>query len=189
MMSMDDTPTQTPVESQPPAPASALGGPGPVSAPVPAEAVAVAAPVAKPSPKPKAADRTAPKQAHIQATGRRKQAIARVRMAPGNGTMLVNGQPFDRYFPREALRVAACQPLVVTHQIGKQNVTARVEGGGLTGQAGAIRLGIARALLVLDPALKSPLRAAGLLTRDPRERERKKYGQKGARKRFQWTKR
>ena len=81
------------------------------------------------------------------------------------------------------------QPLVVTHQIGKQNVTAKVEGGGLAGQAGAVRLGIARALVTLDPALKAPLRSAGLLTRDPREKERKKYGQKGARKRFQWTKR
>lgn len=161
MMSPDETTTQAPVESPPP----------------------VAAP------KPKAAERPAPKQEPVRATGRRKQAIARVSLTPGSGAMLVNSQSCDQYFPREALRVAVRQPLVVTHQIGKQNVTAKVEGGGLTGQAGAVRLGIARALVALDPALKAPLRSAGLLTRDPREKERKKYGQKGARKRFQWTKR
>ena len=161
MMNLDETTTQTPVENPPP----------------------VAAP------KPKAAERPAPKQEPVRATGRRKQAIARVSLTPGSGTMLVNAQSCDHYFPREALRVAVRQPLVVTHQIGKQNVTAKVEGGGLAGQAGAVRLGIARALVAMDPALKAPLRSAGLLTRDPREKERKKYGQKGARKRFQWTKR
>ncbi|MBI3011161.1 MAG: 30S ribosomal protein S9, partial [Candidatus Omnitrophica bacterium] len=89
----------------------------------------------------------------------------------------------------EALRLAIRSPLLLTHQLGKYNVMANVEGGGLTGQAGAVRLGIARALVALDPAHRVSLRGAGLLTRDPRQKERKKYGRKGARKRFQWTKR
>ena len=125
----------------------------------------------------------------VLATGRRKQAIARVRVWPGTGTILVNERAYDDYFPREGLRLAIRSPLLLTHQLGKLNVSANVAGGGLTGQAGAIRLGIARALVTLDPANRASLRGAGLLTRDPRERERKKYGQKGARKRFQWTKR
>ena len=123
------------------------------------------------------------------ATGRRKEAVARVQLVPGNGQISINHRPFEQYFPREILRLAVKEPLVVTHQIGKHDVRANVVGGGLTGQAGAVRLGIARALVVLDPALRTSLRGAGLLTRDPRMKERKKYGQKGARKRFQWTKR
>ena len=122
-------------------------------------------------------------------TGRRKESVARVRLTPGAGTILVNERPYEEYFPREALRLAIRAPLLLTHQLGKYNVAVRVEGGGLTGQAGAIRLGIARALAGLDPAYRTTLRAAGLLTRDPRMKERKKYGHKGARKRFQWTKR
>jgi small subunit ribosomal protein S9 len=122
-------------------------------------------------------------------TGRRKQAIARVRLSPGTGTILVNARSYDDYFPREGLRLTIRAPLLLTHQLGKLDVSANVVGGGMTGQAGAIRLGIARALVRLDPANRVGLREAGLLTRDPRERERKKYGQKGARKRFQWTKR
>ena len=122
-------------------------------------------------------------------TGRRKKAIARVRLMQGTGSILVNKRPYDAYFPRETLRLAVRAPLLVTHQLGKYNVIAAVEGGGLSGQAGAIRLGIARALLKLDPANQAGLRGGGLLTRDPRGRERKKYGHKGARKRFQWTKR
>jgi len=125
----------------------------------------------------------------LWATGRRKEAVARVRLIPGTGTILVNHQPYDRYFPREMLRLAVRQPLLLTHQLGKVDVLVNVEGGGLTGQAGAVRLGIARALTELDPALRGTLRGAGLLTRDPRMKERKKYGRKGARKRFQWTKR
>ena len=125
----------------------------------------------------------------LRATGRRKQAIARVRLMPGTGTILVNQRSYDDYFPRDGLRLAIRSPLLLTHQLGKYNVLANVVGGGLTGQAGAIRLGIARALAQLDPAHRVSLRGAGLLTRDPRDRERKKYGQKGARKRFQWTKR
>ncbi|MBI4342613.1 MAG: 30S ribosomal protein S9 [Candidatus Omnitrophica bacterium] len=123
------------------------------------------------------------------ATGRRKEAVARVRLLPGPGTILVNSRGYEEYFPREAWRLAIRSPLLVTHQLGKYNVNVTVDGGGLTGQAGAIRMGIARALVQLDPAHRAMLRSGGLLTRDPRMKERKKYGQKGARKRFQWTKR
>ncbi len=123
------------------------------------------------------------------ATGRRKESVARVYLVPGSGTIMVNRKACDTYFPRETLRLAMRQPLLVTQQLGKYDVVVNVAGGGITGQAGAIRLGIARALVQLDPAHRVILRGAGLLTRDPRMRERKKYGRKGARKRFQWTKR
>ena len=122
-------------------------------------------------------------------TGRRKESVARVRLLEGNGTVLVNGRSFEDYFPREALRLAIKAPLLLTQQLGKYNVLVNVNGGGLTGQAGAVKLGIARALVGIDAAYRPALRGAGLLTRDPRMKERKKYGQKGARKRFQWTKR
>ena len=125
----------------------------------------------------------------LMGTGRRKTSVARVRLSPGTGTITINARAFEDYFPRELLRLSIKSPLLLTHQLGKYNVTANVQGGGLTGQAGAIKLGIARALSQLDPAHRLSLRGAGLLTRDPREKERKKYGQKGARKRFQWTKR
>ena len=123
------------------------------------------------------------------ATGRRKESVASVRLVPGLGAILVNRRPYEEYFPREALRLSIRSPLLLTHQLGKYNVLINVGGGGLSGQAGAIRLGIARALVQLDPAHRQALRVAGLLTRDPRMKERKKYGLKGARKRFQWTKR
>lgn len=145
-------------------------------------------PQAKPADKPARKD-AASKEPICWGTGRRKESVARVRLLPGAGTILVNHRPFDQYFARESLRLAIRQPLIVTHQLGKHNVLASVEGGGLTGQAGALRLGIARALVRFDPGLRPNLRGAGLLTRDPRQKERKKYGQKGARKRFQWTKR
>ncbi|MDP3702775.1 MAG: 30S ribosomal protein S9 [Candidatus Omnitrophota bacterium] len=133
---------------------------------------------------------TEPSQTLIgQGTGRRREAVARVRLIPGTGTILVNRRTFDDYFPREALRLAIKEPLLITHQLGKYDVFANADGGGLSGQAGAIRLGIARALVALDRTHRTSLRGAGLLTRDPRMKERKKYGQKGARKRFQWTKR
>jgi small subunit ribosomal protein S9 len=122
-------------------------------------------------------------------TGRRKESVARVHLIPGAGAITVNHKNYELYFPRETLRLVIRQPLVATHQLGKYDVVANVSGGGLTGQAGAIRLGIARALTQLDPALRSPLRSGGYLSRDSRMKERKKYGQKGARKRFQWTKR
>lgn len=125
----------------------------------------------------------------LMGTGRRKNSVARVRLVPGQGAILVNSQACDAYFPRETLRLIVKTPLLLTHQLGKYNVHANVTGGGLSGQAGAIRLGIARALGELDPSYRTTLRGAGLLTRDPRMKERKKYGQKGARKRFQWTKR
>ena len=130
-----------------------------------------------------------PTTTSLIATGRRREAVARVRLIPGPGTILVNNRSCEEYFPREALRLAIRSPLLLTHQLGKYNVLVRVEGGGLNGQAGAIRLGIARALSQLDPANRTSLRGAGLLTRDPRMKERKKYGRKGARKQFQWTKR
>ena len=123
------------------------------------------------------------------ATGKRKNAIARVFLEPGDGQMLVNRHPIERYFPRETLRMVIQQPFEVSNQVGKYNMLAMVKGGGLSGQAGAIRHGIAKALLLADPQLREPLKRSGLLTRDSRVKERKKYGQKGARKRFQYSKR
>ncbi len=123
------------------------------------------------------------------ALGRRKESTARVRMEPGNGLIMINGRPFEKYFLRETDRIIAKQPLAVTESAAKFNIVARLNGGGLTGQAGALRLGIARALLIADSNFKDIFRKNGYLTRDPRMKERKKYGLKGARKRFQWTKR
>ncbi|MBD3235255.1 MAG: 30S ribosomal protein S9 [Candidatus Eisenbacteria bacterium] len=128
-------------------------------------------------------------QTVINATGRRKSAVARVRLVPGSGSLLVNARPFEEYFPREPIRRVALRPLEVTESLGKYDVHANIRGGGLSGQAGAFSLGVARALKELDPALKAALSAEGLLTRDAREKERKKYGQPGARKRFQFSKR
>jgi small subunit ribosomal protein S9 len=123
------------------------------------------------------------------ATGRRKTSIARVNVLPGSGHITVNEKPVDSYFPRETLRMMIRQPLELTGMIGKLDVFAKVEGGGPTGQAGALKHGISRALTQLDSDLRSKLKKEGFLTRDPREKERKKYGQKGARKRFQFSKR
>jgi small subunit ribosomal protein S9 len=122
-------------------------------------------------------------------TGRRKTAVARVRLASGSGKITVNGRAFETYFPTEMLRMVVQQPLVTTDSASKYDVRVNVEGGGPAGQAGAVRHGIARALLEIDTTLRAPLKAAGYLTRDPRMRERKKYGQPGARKRFQFSKR
>jgi small subunit ribosomal protein S9 len=122
-------------------------------------------------------------------TGRRKTAIARVRLASGTGKITVNGRQFESYFPLETLRVTAAQPLAVTGTAEKFNVRVNVTGGGPNGQAGAVRHGIARALLQFDANLRGALKAEGLLTRDSRMKERKKYGQPGARKRFQFSKR
>lgn len=121
--------------------------------------------------------------------GRRKEAIARVRLTPGKGDIVVNSDPFERYFLRETDRIIVRQPFQVTNTANKYNVSANLKGGGLTGQAGALRHGISRALSAADPAYRELLRKQGFLTRDPRMKERKKYGLKGARKRFQWTKR
>lgn len=122
-------------------------------------------------------------------TGRRKTAVARVRLAPGNGKITVNGRPYDTYFVTDGQRGLVVQPFNTTATTGKFDVRVNVTGGGPNGQAGAVRHGIARALLTVDAALRPQLKADGLLTRDPRMRERKKYGQPGARKRFQFSKR
>ena len=128
-------------------------------------------------------------QERFQATGRRKTAVAKIFLSEGKGTIRVNGRALENYFPTEILRVCIRQPLVLTETADKFNVTAKVAGGGNAGQAHAIRLGIARALIKADEAKRSVLKTAGYLMRDPREKERKKYGQKGARRKFQWTKR
>ncbi|HNZ96014.1 MAG: 30S ribosomal protein S9 [Acidobacteria bacterium] len=122
-------------------------------------------------------------------TGRRKTATARVFLRPGSGAMVVNGRPIENYFPNEMLRMVVRQPLVATDLAETFDITANVDGGGMTGQAGAIRHGISRALLVVNPELRERLKSAGFLTRDPRQKERKKYGQPGARARFQFSKR
>jgi small subunit ribosomal protein S9 len=122
-------------------------------------------------------------------TGRRKTAIARVRLASGTGKITVNGRQFENYFPLETLRVTAAQPLTLTGTAEKFNARINVSGGGPNGQAGAVRHGIARALLQFDANLRGALKAEGFLTRDSRMKERKKYGQPGARKRFQFSKR
>ena len=124
-----------------------------------------------------------------QSTGRRKESVARVRLRPGNGVHTVNGRNLDQYFGRETLAMLARQPLVHTETLGRYDVDVTVFGGGLSGQAGAIQLGVARALVEIDAALRSTLRRAALLTRDPRMKERKKYGLKRARKAPQYTKR
>lgn len=122
-------------------------------------------------------------------TGRRKTAVARVRIALGTGKVTVNGRAFENYFPVESHRTAVLQPLNLTDNVARFDIRVSVSGGGPSGQAGAVRHGVARALLRVDSALRPVLKAGGLLTRDPRMRERKKYGQPGARKRFQYSKR
>ena len=123
------------------------------------------------------------------AIGRRKEAVARVRLMPGSGNITVNKLPLLDFLKRETLKMIVEQPFEVTETLGKYDVLANVKGGGLSGQAGAIRLGIARALQTAEEELRPQLKSAGLLTRDPRMVERKKYGQPGARKRFQFSKR
>ncbi len=127
--------------------------------------------------------------ASFDAVGRRKTSTARVRLLPGDGKVVVNTQPLLDYFKRETLKMIIEQPLQLTETLGKYDIYANVIGGGLTGQAGAMRLGVARALLKIDIEYRKKLKGAGFLTRDPRMKERKKYGQKGARKRFQFSKR
>ncbi|MCZ6820254.1 MAG: 30S ribosomal protein S9 [Calditrichaeota bacterium] len=125
----------------------------------------------------------------FSAIGRRKEAVARVRLVPGDGKFIVNKKPLLEFFKREILQMVIEQPLNLTETLGKYDIYANVRGGGLSGQAGAVRLGIARALIKVDEEYRPPLKTAGLLTRDPRMIERKKYGQPGARKRFQFSKR
>jgi small subunit ribosomal protein S9 len=122
-------------------------------------------------------------------TGRRKTSVARVRLATGSGKIIINGRAFDNYFPMETLRATVSGPLTITGTTDKLDVKVNVTGGGPNGQAGAVRHGIARALLEFDANLRPDLKAEGFLTRDSRAKERKKYGQPGARKRFQFSKR
>lgn len=124
-----------------------------------------------------------------QSTGRRKTSIARVQLKPGRGDITVNKKSFSEYFPSDTLRMVVKQPLETAAVTGKYDVSVKVNGGGMAGQASAIRHGIARALVKLDSDFKTKLKKEGLLTRDSRAKERKKYGQKGARKRFQFSKR
>lgn len=130
-----------------------------------------------------------PKTPEFLGTGRRKTSVARVRMAAGSGKIVVNGRAMENYFPTDTLRIQALQPLTLTESLTRYDVRVNVFGGGVMGQAGAVRHGIARALLKADANLRPTLKAGGLLTRDPRMKERKKYGQPGARKRFQYSKR
>lgn len=125
----------------------------------------------------------------VQSTGRRKQAVARVRLVPGSGQIKVNGREFESYFPSAVQRVIATEPLRVSGLEGRYDVLATVDGGGSSGQAGALRLGIARAIAEVETDQRPPLKKAGLLTRDPREKESKKYGLKKARKAPQYSKR
>lgn len=130
------------------------------------------------------------KKAYMYGTGRRKSSVARVHLFPnGTGSINVNGRPLDDYFGLETLKLIVRQPFAATDTMGKFDVEATVTGGGVTGQAGAIRHGIARALLQVEDSYRAPLKAAGLLTRDPRMKERKKYGLKAARRAPQFSKR
>ena len=122
-------------------------------------------------------------------TGRRKTAVARVRLLPGDGKVTINGRPLEEYFPNETMRLIVMQSLELLKMTGRFDVIARVSGGGIGGQAGAVRLGIARALVLANPDVRKALRGAGLLTRDPRMKERKKYGLHKARKAPQYSKR
>ena len=131
----------------------------------------------------------ATKELLVYATGRRKESIARVRMKPGSGEFTVNARTLDDYFGRETSKMVLKQPLEVVEQLGKVDIFINVCGGGLSGQAGAIRHGISRALLKLNADFRPALKKAGFLTRDARTVERKKYGRPGARKRFQFSKR
>jgi len=128
-------------------------------------------------------------QVSYYGTGRRKTAAARVYLRPGAGEVKVNGRTLDVYFPNEVLKMVIKQPLQLTETVEKFDIVVTVAGGGSAGQAGAIRHGISRALLEFNIELRDRLKSAGLLTRDPRKKERKKYGQKGARARFQFSKR
>ena len=125
----------------------------------------------------------------VQSTGRRKAAIARVRLRPGDGKIVVNGRAVDEYFPSATHRMVLTEPLRVVDKATEYNIDATLDGGGVAGQAGALRRGRARALSVLEPELRVPLKRAGFLTRDPREKEQKKYGLKKARKAPQYSKR
>jgi len=125
----------------------------------------------------------------IATTGRRKTAVARLHLVPGEGKVEVNGRDFEDYFTTPAMKTIALQPLQTVDSLKKFDIKVKAHGGGLVGQAGAISLALARALILVDPTLRTTLKKPGLLRRDPREKERKKSGQPGARKRFQFSKR
>jgi small subunit ribosomal protein S9 len=129
------------------------------------------------------------KENFYYATGKRKNAIARTWLTPGNGEISVNNRPLEAYFPIETLRTELLEPFKITNTAGSFDVKVSVKGGGIAGQAGAVRHGITKALILTDPDLRIPLKKAGFVKRDPRVKERKKYGQKGARARFQFSKR
>jgi len=129
------------------------------------------------------------KQNLFYATGRRKSAIARTWLKPGTGQFIINEQPVEKYFKVESSRVDLIKPFAITNTLGTFDVKVRVIGGGITGQAGAVRLGITRALLIANPDFRQVLKKAGFVRRDPRAKERKKYGQRGARARYQFSKR
>ena len=126
---------------------------------------------------------------HFWGTGRRKEAVAQVKLSEGEGKIIVNRLPLEQYFPKDIHRIVVKQPLEVTDTLNKLDLAIKVKGGGKTGQAGAIRHGLARALTLYNHDFRTPLKKAGYLTRDPQMKERKKYGQPGARKRFQFSKR
>ncbi len=128
-------------------------------------------------------------QIQYYGTGRRKSSVARIFLRPGSGEFTVNGKPFDQHFVTEAQRIMAKSPFVVTETTSTFNVVCTVSGGGVNGQAGAVRMGVSRALQEFNSELRAKLKAEGFLRRDARTKERKKYGQKGARKRFQFSKR
>ncbi|RLB78339.1 MAG: 30S ribosomal protein S9, partial [Deltaproteobacteria bacterium] len=125
----------------------------------------------------------------VHAVGKRKTAVARIWMKPGSGKIIVNNRPMEEYLTRETDRVMVLEPLKITEKEGQFDIKVNVKGGGISGQAGAIRHGISRALVTIDPELRDSLKRGGFLTRDPRMKERKKYGQRGARARFQYSKR
>jgi small subunit ribosomal protein S9 len=128
-------------------------------------------------------------QNSVYATGKRKNAVARTWLTPGSGEIIINEKPLDTYFTVESARTLLMEPFRVTNTQGGYDVHVSVHGGGITGQAGAIRHGITRALMLVNPEFRLPLKKAGFVMRDPREKERKKYGQRGARARFQFSKR
>lgn len=125
----------------------------------------------------------------LYATGKRKTAVARTWLKPGNGTITVNNRPIEEYFKVESARMLLTEPMVMTNTLGSYDVMIRVTGGGMSGQAGAVRHGITKALILANPDLRKALKKAGFVRRDPRKKERKKYGQRGARARFQFSKR
>ena len=129
------------------------------------------------------------KQNVYYATGRRKTAVAKTWLTPGTGSITINGRTLEDYFPLESAKIVLTQPLTLTNNLDSFDVRVTVKGGGINGQVGAVRHGITRALLEVDPDLRTPLKKAGFVKRDPRSKERKKYGQRGARARFQFSKR